>query len=511
MSHNRPMNQRDEYTRELISAYLDGELSSDEQVRVEQLLVSSAAHRRTLEEIESLSSDMRALPRHRLDEAFSQRVVAAARQVNPEIDRCAAEPLLPRYAMSGWKRYRKVGLAIALAAATLLLVVFLWDGHRGTGQLARHDGSSMDQANLPSSSGQGVSTPSEPSQPVGAESQTRPVRSAKSPTRMELGSNVAQPALSSSTAAPSASFAKVARGTARPLPQNTDGSQSQSPSSSGSSLRRQSESAQEEAANGALASNAASTADKSGRASSRPRVKPGKPQPLSGNAALTGTQKMLFVIDVQLTSAGAEHGSFERALHAFGIAFDSNIDVKPQLEVALLKSRFFEPVEHAQDSPAKSPFTLVYVASQGKSIDELWRYLKQSDDQFARVTLDMAIKPGDMTVFKQLQQLAQFRETPSPGANADAAEPGQLPAVAHRLVFPPSCAAHLSRIGQPEMVWRGWLAILPGSGRGQRQSRREVSTRPHPSCLVAALMSKHCLWSTSRPTTNWTAPLRDAW
>ena len=79
------MNQRDELTHELISAYWDGELSSDEHARVEQLLASSDVHRQTLEEIESLGGGMQMLPTYRLDDRFPQRVLELARQADPTI------------------------------------------------------------------------------------------------------------------------------------------------------------------------------------------------------------------------------------------------------------------------------------------------------------------------------------------------------------------------------------------------------------------------------------------
>lgn len=63
---------------ELISAYLDGELSGEEQQRAEQLLAESAESRQLLEELRSLRSGMESLPRHRLEEDFASRVMDRA-------------------------------------------------------------------------------------------------------------------------------------------------------------------------------------------------------------------------------------------------------------------------------------------------------------------------------------------------------------------------------------------------------------------------------------------------
>ena len=55
---------------ELISAYLDGELSSEEQQRAERLLADDAESRQLLEELRSLRAGIESLPRHQLDGEF---------------------------------------------------------------------------------------------------------------------------------------------------------------------------------------------------------------------------------------------------------------------------------------------------------------------------------------------------------------------------------------------------------------------------------------------------------
>ena len=68
------------FTDELISAYLDGELSPDEQANVEQALVESAECRQMFEELRALRGDLQALPNHRLPADFSERVLQRAEQ-----------------------------------------------------------------------------------------------------------------------------------------------------------------------------------------------------------------------------------------------------------------------------------------------------------------------------------------------------------------------------------------------------------------------------------------------
>ncbi|MGO9111675.1 MAG: anti-sigma factor family protein [Thermoguttaceae bacterium] len=72
---------------ELFSAYLDGELTADEQVRVEQILATSPEARQLLEEMRALGSTLQELPQEKLDEDLSARVleVAERRMLLPDL------------------------------------------------------------------------------------------------------------------------------------------------------------------------------------------------------------------------------------------------------------------------------------------------------------------------------------------------------------------------------------------------------------------------------------------
>ena len=97
---------------ELFSAYLDGELTADEQVRVEQMLATSPEARQLLEELRALGGTLQGLPQEKLDEDLSARVLEIAerrmllpddcRRHKPSAGR-AAEALQPPDADSiGW-------------------------------------------------------------------------------------------------------------------------------------------------------------------------------------------------------------------------------------------------------------------------------------------------------------------------------------------------------------------------------------------------------------------------
>ncbi|NQU24345.1 MAG: zf-HC2 domain-containing protein [Candidatus Nealsonbacteria bacterium] len=63
---------------ELFSAYLDGELTAAEQADVEQLLAASPAARQLLDDLRALSTNLQALPQHKLGEDLSEQVIRLA-------------------------------------------------------------------------------------------------------------------------------------------------------------------------------------------------------------------------------------------------------------------------------------------------------------------------------------------------------------------------------------------------------------------------------------------------
>ena len=63
---------------ELLSAYLDGELSDEERARVEQMLAEQPEARQLLDDLRALRGSFEGLPRHRLEGDFAARVLRAA-------------------------------------------------------------------------------------------------------------------------------------------------------------------------------------------------------------------------------------------------------------------------------------------------------------------------------------------------------------------------------------------------------------------------------------------------
>jgi len=65
---------------ELLSAYLDGELTAEERAHVEGLLAASPAARQLLDELRTLSATLKSLPRQKLDVDLSESVVRIAQR-----------------------------------------------------------------------------------------------------------------------------------------------------------------------------------------------------------------------------------------------------------------------------------------------------------------------------------------------------------------------------------------------------------------------------------------------
>ncbi len=70
------MSNIDDYTYELISAYIDGEVSADEQARVEQLLSGSDECRQLCDELLAIRGNLQLLPSYKIGDGFHDRIVA---------------------------------------------------------------------------------------------------------------------------------------------------------------------------------------------------------------------------------------------------------------------------------------------------------------------------------------------------------------------------------------------------------------------------------------------------
>jgi anti-sigma factor RsiW len=129
---------------ELFSAYLDGELTAEEQAQVERLLAASPSARQLLDELRALSATLQAMPTYELEEDLTPRVLRAAERRMLGQKKAETEP--PEEAAppagdlgpvpSPWKGIGRrllaprnlVWSAIAVAVAVMLMI--FEPGHR---------------------------------------------------------------------------------------------------------------------------------------------------------------------------------------------------------------------------------------------------------------------------------------------------------------------------------------------------------------------------------------------
>ena len=110
---------------ELLSAYLDNELSAEERARVEGWLAESAELRQLHDELLALRAGMQALPRHKLDHDLAGRVLGMSMPAQTKPQDASERTIIPG-SMQWWQRgsnvRRLLWPALAAAAALLILV-----------------------------------------------------------------------------------------------------------------------------------------------------------------------------------------------------------------------------------------------------------------------------------------------------------------------------------------------------------------------------------------------------
>lgn len=163
--------------QELLSAYLDGELTVAEQARVEQFLADNPAARRTLDELRSVSLAVQDLPELRLGEDLTDRVLRDAERaiLSGSADAAeglpaerSSEPRTPHWRNMLRRVAASRGLAWSAAALAIALLIMLSsppEPQHG-GDLARAPEAATDEA-APPSNRPGLSN--ERKEPVDAE------------------------------------------------------------------------------------------------------------------------------------------------------------------------------------------------------------------------------------------------------------------------------------------------------------------------------------------------------
>jgi hypothetical protein len=133
-----------ESREELLSAYLDGELSADERAQVEAWLAESAEYRQLYEELRAVRRDLELLPRHKLERDLGPTVLGRAeREVLSGNGRASTSQVQPRSAVGRWwsqGRSRRMYLWPAAAIAAALVIALFNLRPLGQRQVAREEG-----------------------------------------------------------------------------------------------------------------------------------------------------------------------------------------------------------------------------------------------------------------------------------------------------------------------------------------------------------------------------------
>jgi anti-sigma factor RsiW len=323
---------------EVVSAYLDGELSAEELSRVQQQLETDEPARQYLQQLRALERDVHALPKHSLPEDFADRVLQraertalAAKQADSATRHDAPALVTPaqrpevQQSRTPWR-----GLAwslAAVAAAVFLAVV-----------LGRDPGTDRtDIASVP---------------------QALPETDVDSPPALDSPDPV-------SIAADNAA-----------LPEET-------PESEGTS----------------------------DQATPPWRPAPDETWPVVLAMQQNAKQRLILVYEVAVTSIGTEQGAFARLLTRHNIGFRDTVAVGENEQRALLKRRYLEgakiasPVQKGMDE-----IRLYLVSCNGKQADSLYRDLAGGPPGFASFSLNLTSGEAGGGVLNRVCEAGEISE-----------------------------------------------------------------------------------------------------
>lgn len=119
-----PTTMNPEFPDELLSGFLDDELSPSERAQVERHLASHPADRQWIEELRTLRAELQRLPPVTVSPEFTQRVVQAALTAERR-RRTATEPAAPAPGKRRW-----VAIAIGMLGVAATFVLGVWLGSR---------------------------------------------------------------------------------------------------------------------------------------------------------------------------------------------------------------------------------------------------------------------------------------------------------------------------------------------------------------------------------------------
>lgn len=116
-----------DFSDELLSAYLDGQLPDDQRAAVEAHLAAHPADRQLLDELRSLRGRVKSLPAHRADSGFADRVVQAALAAKATQNGAV---VVPRPAGVSSRRIWTAAVLAGVSAVAAALAIMVWQPGR---------------------------------------------------------------------------------------------------------------------------------------------------------------------------------------------------------------------------------------------------------------------------------------------------------------------------------------------------------------------------------------------
>ncbi len=323
---------------ELISAYLDDELSADDLACVQQQLESDDPSQEYLQQLRALDSDLRALPKQTLDDSFADRVLRRAErtmlvpeeahsEIPSETEPVATPARRPEIdeSRTAWRGF--AWSVAAVAAAIVLAVVLGRNPESGPTDIAvvPNEGPEVDVESLP---------PSDPPEMAALDSRQVP-----SPHE---------------------------------VPDSGDpGNQVEPP----------------------------------------PRHKPEGDWPVVLAMQQNVKQRFILVYEVSLTSVGVEQGAFARLLNRHNIGFRDTVAVGEEEQRSLLKRRYLEGARIA--SPAQKgmdEIRLYLVSCTAKEADSLYHDLTGGPPGFASFSLNLTSGEAGGGVLNRVCEASDIKE-----------------------------------------------------------------------------------------------------
>jgi hypothetical protein len=442
----------EEFLHELISAYVDGEVSEDERRRAETLLSAHADLRQYHDELLLMRAGFQGLPRHQLPAEFPERILAKIGEHSAH-----SPPMAGRHSSAATTTsWRLALLAVGSLAAMILLSVQLgWFDRQGNtspsdqGQVAQDDsipprGDDTIASSTPADADRSADH-SEPS----AEERPFPQADALAEARSPSGS-----ATTSQSAA------------------------GQSPT--GQSAAGQSATGQSEATRDGNVAEVASSEE-----NGLPLASNSLPAaPPAADAALPG---IMLVLDVILSSRGIAEGTFASSLERAEVPWMNHIPVDAGMEQSLLSSRFFGGVRADQlpldPTPGTRPeddsyLQLAFVVARGEQIVETIDQLVLARDVGEVVALRFDIAMGGNESELAVQLHRAMRSDGDPPAQTIRAHPLTIePETQQRL---------LAALRRPSGRSQGAAPGAPDSRSTTEEVERDRDSSPSSELPIGA-------------------------